>query len=235
MSINIVTCMFVLDSEKNDNIRKNDIKKIKILTDKNNKLPRIKYTGFEMKKETREYLEKIVGTNIFHLEQVYSLDYEGNINIIYLAITNINHINLDDNYQLIDFKVSKNEVVTYGDSIVNYKTIPMVINNNIEYDREFKTDDIDLKLELAISLIAYKRIRGNIDHTDIIFKFMDDTFTLEDVRIVYELITEKNVDKSNFRKKIVKYCEKTENIKTKTGYRPSQRYKFKPLKDDIWV
>ena len=110
MSINIVTCMFVLDSEKNDNIRKNDIKKIKILTDLNNKLPRIKYTGSELKKEIKEYLESIVGTNIFHLEQVYSLDYEGNINIIYLAITNKNHINLNDKYHNNYFYLTLNRI-----------------------------------------------------------------------------------------------------------------------------
>jgi 8-oxo-dGTP diphosphatase len=99
----------------------------------------------------------------------------------------------------------------------------------------FDTNDNNLKLNLAILLIAYKRIRGNIDHTDIIFKFMGDSFTLEDVRMVYELIMDKSVDKSNFRKKIVKYCEKTTMVNTKAGYRPSQRYKFKPIKEDIWL
>ena len=35
MQINLVSCIFVLDSEKNDNIRKNDVKKLKVLV--NNK------------------------------------------------------------------------------------------------------------------------------------------------------------------------------------------------------
>ena len=62
------------------------------------------------------------------------------------------------------------------------------------------------------------------------------TFTLEDVRIVYELIKDTSVDKSNFRKKIIKYCEKVEEKKTeKKGYRPSQKYSFKPLKGDVWL
>ena len=85
-------------------------------------------------------------------------------------------------------------------------------------------------------LISYKRIRNNIDNTDIIFKFMGDSFTLEDVRIVYEILKDASVDKSNFRKKIVKYCEKVNvSSDTKNGYRPSGRYKFKPLKGDMWV
>ena len=32
MQVNIVNCLFVLDSEKNNNIRKNDIKKIKVIS-----------------------------------------------------------------------------------------------------------------------------------------------------------------------------------------------------------
>ena len=47
---------------------------------------------------------------------------------------------------------------------------------------------------------------------DIVFKFLSKSFTLEEVRIVYELIKGKEVDKSNFRKKIVKYCQKIDEI-----------------------
>ena len=212
------------------------IKKIKVLIDTNNHLPKIKYDGNSIKESVRNTISSIIGTNIFHLEQVYTLEYKDSINIIYLGITNaLNITKMDDSYRLVDFKVENNNLVTFDNQKIEYKTIPQVINNNIEYSREFNTNDKDLILTLAMLLIAYKRIRGNIDHTDIIFKFMGNSFTLEDVRIVYELITEKTVDKSNFRKKIIKYCEKTNNINTKTGYRPSQRYKFKPLKDDIWL
>ena len=234
MSINIVSCMFILDSEQNNNIRKNDIKRIKVLTDKHENLPLVNYTGNEIKKETRKYIESILGTNIFHLEQVYTIEEDNGVSIIYLGITNRDHVNLNDNYQLVDFKISDN-VVTFSRNTVGYKTIPIEINNNIEYSREYETNDLNLIKTLTKLLIACKRIRGNIDHTDIIFKFMSDSFTLEDVRLVYELITEKKVDKSNFRKKIVKYCEKTDNITSKKGYRPSQSYKFKPLKEDIWL
>ena len=234
MSVNIILSVFILDSEKNDNIRKNDIKKIKVLTDKNNNLVKIKYSGNSIKEEARDKLESILGTNIFHLEQVYTLEEENGVNIIYLGITNNDNVNLNNEFKLTDFNVSNN-IVLFGDNKISYKTIPIESNRNIEYTREYDTNDDKLKYILTILLIAYKRIRGNIDHTDIIFKFMANTFTLEDVRIVYELITEKEVDKSNFRKKIIKYCDKTNTINTKKGYRPSQSYKFKPLKEDIWL
>ena len=67
-------------------------------------------------------------------------------------------------------------------------------------------------------------------------EFTETGFTLEDVRMTYELIRDCGVDKSNFRKKIIKYCEKVnETVDKKSGYRPSQRYKFKPLKGDVWL
>ena len=123
-----------------------------------------------------------------------------------------------------------------GDKEYKYETIEIEENNNIEYIHEIKTSNKELKRKLLSLLISYKRIRSRIDNTDIVFKFMGDIFTLEDVRMVYELIKDTTVDKSNFRKKIMKYCEKTDNITdSKAGYRPSQMYKFKPLKGDKWV
>ena len=236
MQVNLTVCLFVLDSEKNENIRKNDIKKIKILVDKKNMLPILKFTGINMKEQIRKHIFNIIGSNKFHLEQVYTIDYKNSVDIIYLGITNIeNIINLNDKYQLIDFTLKNNSAVIFGDNIYKYKTKEIIENNNIEYVHEIKVNDEIIKKNILSILISYKRIRSNIDNTDIIFKFMGSSFTLEDVRIVYEMIKDTNVDKSNFRKKIIKYCEKTEGENTKNGFRPSQRYKFKLLKGDAWL
>ena len=43
MNINLVCCLFVLDKESSNNIRKNDIKKIKVLVKKDNTFPCISY------------------------------------------------------------------------------------------------------------------------------------------------------------------------------------------------
>ena len=96
-------------------------------------------------------------------------------------------------------------------------------------------DNIKLKKQLLEIIIAYKQLRSKADTSDIIFKFMSNTFTLEDVRIVYEKIKEVSVDKSNFRKRIIKYCKETEINNVKKGYRPSKMYKFQVLKGDIWL
>ncbi len=235
MQINLVSCLFVLDSEKNDNIRKNDIKKIKVLVNNNNELPTISTESNEIKKQVRNSISSIIGSNTFHLEQVYTMDYKSDIDIIYLGVTNINNISeLKEGYKLVDFEIKDNSLITLDNKEYKYKTIELENNNNIEYLHDIKIDDEQAKRTLMNLLISYKRIRNNIDSTDIIFKFMGSSFTLEDVRIVYELIKDCSVDKSNFRKKIIKYCEKVDtSTNEKNGYRPSQRYKFKPLKGDV--
>lgn len=238
MKVNLIGCLFVLDTEKNENIRKNDIQKIKILTTKDFKLPSVLFDGKGVKNQVRNNLSSIIGSNIFHLEQVFAMDYEKEIDIIYLGVTNIENVKkIDNNYQLIDFKVENNNTITFGNDIYSYRTIEIENYNNIEYIHEIKTNNDNIKRTLLDALISYKRIRVNADSSDIIFKFMGSSFTLEDVRILYEMVKDTKVDKSNFRKKIMKYCEKVEDVKTdkKTGFRPSQKYKFKFLREDIWI
>ncbi len=237
MQINIIGCFFILKSEKNENIRKNDIQKINVLTTHEGTLPTVSFTGGDMKKEIRNHLKSIVGSNTFHLEQVYTMSDEKTLDIIYLAITNIENVRkLDKNYELTELKITDNEWITFGDKKIKYQTKEKEENNNIEYTHIINTKDDTLKKILLYVIISYKKIRSNIDNTDILFKFLGNSFTLEDVRIIYEMIKDTSVDKSNFRKKITKYCEKIESKDTsKNGYRPSQKYKFKPLKGDAWL
>ncbi len=237
MKVNLVGCLFILDNEKNSNIRKNDIKKIKVLVTKEKELPMIDFSAKGIKNQIRKNLSSIIGSNLFHLEQVFTMDYKDSIDVIYLGATNIENVTkLNKNYELVDFYVKDNSNIIFGDKEYNYKTIEVEENNNIEYIHEIDTSDDMVKRTLLSILISYKKIRSTADNTDILFKFMGSTFTLEDVRILYELIKDSSVDKSNFRKKIIKYCEKVEVSEvTKNGYRPSQRYKFKPLKGDVWL
>ena len=237
MKINLVSCIFVLDSEKNENIRKNDVKKIKVLVNNKNELPILCIKEDGLKKQVRKEVSNIIGTNIFHLEQVYTMDYKDDIDIIYLGVTNIENIGkLKKDYKLVDFSIKSNSIIVLDNKEYKYKTIELEENNNIEYIHKIDIKDTKVSRNVMNLLISYKKIRNNIDGTDIIFKFMGSSFTLEDVRIVYELIKDCKVDKSNFRKKIIKYCEKVdEPISIKNGYRPSQRYVFKPLKGDVWL
>lgn len=241
LNTNVVCPFIVLENELNEDIRKNDLKKFKILVDKEDNLVKINIkNGETLKDSLKKELSSIIDSNKFHLEQVYTLGeeryyFDDSIDIIYLGITNFENVKkLDDNYKLIDFDISNN-FITFDDLSYKFKTKEKISNNNIEYYHEIETDDIKIEKKLLEVLIAYKHLRSKVDNSDIIFKFMGKTFSLEDVRIIYEKIKETSVDKSNFRKKIVKYCEETEVESTKKGYRPSKLYTFKVLKGDIWI
>lgn len=242
MKINLVCPIIVLDNESNPNIRKNDIKTFKLLVSKKaNNLVSIRLNeAKDIKNTLRDHIKSIINCDKFHLEQVYTLGEEkyytdNSIDIIHLAIMNIEDIKkLDDNYTLIDFAINNN-VITFGDNKYTFKTIEKVKNNNIEYYHTINVDNLCLEKCLLEIIIAYKHLKVRLDFSDIIFKFMGDTFTLEDVRGVYELIKETSVDKSNFRKRIIKYCEEVSMESSKKGYRPSKIYKFKVTKGDVWV
>ncbi len=241
MKLNIVCCLFVLDNETSSNIRRNDTKRIKVLVNKNNALPQVVYDNKSGIKELiRDYVTEIIGSKMFHLEQVYTLDdidsIKDGVDVIYLGVTNRSNIKrLDNNFELRNFEIKNNENIIIGEDIYKYKTKEKISNNNIEYFHEIKVNDLKLEKALLELIIAYKHLRSKIDNSDIVFKFMDKLFTLEDVRTVYEMIKDVSVDKSNFRKRIVKYCEKTDVIIDKKGHRPTQMYKFKPLSGDIWL
>ena len=143
MQVNIVNCLFVLDSEKNNNIRKNDIKKIKVLVTKDKKLLTIKYQGKNMKDDLKSRLKDILGTEVVHLEQVYTFASEDKVDIVYLGVGNISNIkNLDDNFELVDFSVKTNKSVSLGTDLYKYKTIDIEKDNNIEYIHEIEAERI---------------------------------------------------------------------------------------------
>lgn len=241
MNINLVCPIIVLENELNPNIRKTDVKKLKLLVDNHGNLVNITLDNNNSIKEIlKNKIKTIINSNSFHLEQVYTLGekkyyIDNNLDIIYLAITNAKNIKkLDSNYKLIDFGISNNTII-FDKKSYSFKTKEQISNNNISYYHEINADNIKVEKKLLEIIIAYKQLRTKLDNSDIIFKFMPKYFTLEEVRIVYEMIKETTVDKSNFRKKIAKYCTKTDIDDSKKGYRPSKIYTFKVLKGDTWI
>ena len=241
MKINLVSCLFVLDTESSNNIRKNDNKKLKLLVKNNNTLPSINYDdGSGLKGFIKNYISSIINSDIFHLEQVFALGdkkyFNDSIDIVFLSVTNIENINnLSSEYKLIDFSISNNSLIKFGNNMYEYKTVERFSDRNVDYVHNIYVDDVNIEKTLLEILVSYKRLRTMLDSSDIMFKFMPKEFTLEDVRIVYELVKDKQVDKSNFRKRIIKYVEKCNDKVDNKGYRPTQLYRFKPLVDDIWL
>ncbi|KND51409.1 MAG: putative nudix-like regulator [Parcubacteria bacterium C7867-001] len=75
---------------------------------------------------------------------------------------------------------------------------------------------------------ALTRLRSRVRYTTLIQKLLPAEFTLTELEKAYESIIGKDLDKRNFRKKILKIGILKELAKKRTGgkFRPAQLYKF---------
>ena len=240
MKLNLTCVMLIMDEITNQDIRKNSIKKLGLLVHrKNGALPTVSVNdNCDIKAQIRNELANALGTDSFHLEQVYTLgdkkylDLSG-IDIIHIGITNNSHIKqILPEYDLVDVSI-KNNVITLGDKTYTYVTKEKV-GFSIEYFFETDAKNIQEDKLLIELLTAWKHMRSHLDNSDILFKFLPSEFTLEDARQVYMLLSERNVDKSNFHKKITKYCTEVPGKTSGAGYRPSKQYKFNLKLGDLW-
>jgi 8-oxo-dGTP diphosphatase len=84
----------------------------------------------------------------------------------------------------------------------------------------------------AMYKVAIERLRGKISYTNIAQYLLPKEFTLSELQAVYELILGKEVDKRNFRKKIIALEMVVETGEMQAGVknRPAALYKFKSEK-----
>lgn len=233
MKIRLCCCLFVADTIGSVSKKKNDKKKLQVLVEKNTyNLLSIDFDEkTDLRIQMRRKLQNTLGTNMFHLEQVYTLGdskffKDGYLDIIYVAIACKENIKkLDNNYEFVDFSLKTKKSIMLGDHIYSYSTKATIINDNIEYYHFIDTNNLNLEKSLIELLIALKFLKGRVKNTGIIFYLLNRFFTLEDIRIVYELITEEVVDKSNFRKKYSVYCTETAEVIRNKGFRPAKIFK----------
>jgi 8-oxo-dGTP diphosphatase len=76
--------------------------------------------------------------------------------------------------------------------------------------------------------VALERLRARVHYTTLVSKFMPKEFTLTELENVYETVIGKDLDKRNFRKKILKLDVLKALAKKKQGgpFRPAELYKF---------
>ncbi len=75
---------------------------------------------------------------------------------------------------------------------------------------------------------AHQRIRNKLDYTNVGFELLPDKFTLTELQLVHEAILGENLDKRNFRRKIIqKGIVKPTKEWQQTGRKPAQLYRFK--------
>lgn len=243
MKVVVNVAMFVLDILDSQNVRRNNEPRLKLLVDNKNNIIEMEYDDkVDIKEQIRNFVDTIMNINKpFQLEQVFTLAnpvYYGDdkLSIIYIALLNREDIkNISDNYKLVDFDIEVSSQITVGENIYDFKTVQEITGNNISYVHQFEVNDRLVEKQLMMIIIAYKYLKSRIDTTDIMYKLLPSKFALEDVRLLYELISGRSVDKSNFRKKIIGYCKKTDEIRSDKGYRPTQLYRFEVDKDDIWL
>jgi 8-oxo-dGTP diphosphatase len=74
---------------------------------------------------------------------------------------------------------------------------------------------------------AHQRIRNKLDYTNVGFELLPDKFTLTELQLVHEAILDENLDKRNFRRKIIlKGIVKPTKEWQHTGRKPAQLYRF---------
>ncbi len=75
---------------------------------------------------------------------------------------------------------------------------------------------------------ATKRLKWKFEYTTIAFSLLPKKFSLGELRKIYEIVFEREIDKRNFRKKILSLnILKEESIKKDVPYRPPQLYSLK--------
>ena len=79
-----------------------------------------------------------------------------------------------------------------------------------------------------IILSALRRLKVQLETTNVAFQLLPDHFTLTELQRVYELILDKPLDKRNFRKKILasRLLVDTGSTKMDGYHRPAQLYAF---------
>lgn len=112
-------------------------------------------------------------------------------------------------------------------TIVYYLLMPPL--DNVQWKKVNKIQ----KNIADFSIISYakQRLAWKIEYTNVVYSLLSQEFTLTNLQKVYEVILDKNLDKRNFRKKILslKFLQKLK-IKKIGSARPAMIYAFKDKK-----
>jgi 8-oxo-dGTP diphosphatase len=132
-------------------------------------------------------------------------------------------ISLSDYYseQLYTFPNDNNEI-----SVVYYVLLAnnIKLSTNEQYWVKIKGNS---KPERQIISYALQRLQWKIEYTNVIYSLLPKIFTLSDLQKTYEIILGKDLDKRNFRKKILSlnFLKPTGKKRTDNA-RPAQTYTF---------
>ena len=240
-----------VSEEHTTNYRKNSTKKMSILLVKREDYP---YKGkwclpggfIDPDRETLEECAKRVlkeETNLskIYMEQLYTFDDLNRdprcrvISSSYMALVDKNRLSDKINPNASWFNVTLYEngkdyisvVLDNDDEVIKF-TIKKTLRelSTDRYRFQIKENDklaFDHPLVIAAGI---ERLKNKISYTDIVFNMMPTYFTLGELQQVYEVILGKKLLDPAFRRIIANKVEKTDQMKTGKGHRPSVLFKY---------
>ena len=86
----------------------------------------------------------------------------------------------------------------------------------------------------SIIKYAHQRLISKLTYTNAVYAFLNTKFSLTELQCAYEAIIGKQLDKRNFRKKILDlgFIVETDEMRRDGAYRPARLFKFQSKKKD---
>ena len=241
--------IFAIESKNDENIRTLPNKYLSILLVKREKEPfKNKWClpgGFIEKNETSKEASKRI------------LKKETNLSNIYLThIDTFDSINRDPRGRIISngsmALIDKDKLTSsikenskWFEITINEEKeiINILLTNNLEklnirlkknyisseYDYEVLNSDLSFDHGLIINK-SLEFLKNKVKNTDIIFNLMPTEFTIGELKQVYELLLNKKLVNSAFRRAITPKLTPTGKIIKTGGFRPTELYKYKNKK-----
>ena len=80
--------------------------------------------------------------------------------------------------------------------------------------------------------VAVERLKGKLEYSNVAYALLPSRFRLSELQNVYEVILGQQLDKRNFRKKVMSIglVEPTGKVDSSGAHRPAQLYRFKTRK-----
>ncbi len=190
----------------------------------------------------KRILKKETNLSNIYLEQLYTFDDLKRdprtrvISTAYMALVDkkrlTDKINSNASWFDILFLEEKNNTVkitlTNDETMINLnikKTLKEKTTDRYEF-KSIKNHEIAFDHDIVI-LSGLERLKNKISYTDIVFNMMPKYFTLGELQQVYEVILNKKLLDPAFRRIIANKVEKTDQIQTGAGHRPSALFKYK--------
>jgi len=133
------------------------------------------------------------------------------------------------------FRDSRNRVISVAYyALVDASNLEIKANTDAERVQWFKIDEIP-SLAFDHNLILKKaitRLKSKLTYEPIGFDLLPNEFLFSDLENLYCTILEKEIDRRNFRKKILSYgiLEQTDKIAPVKNGRPAKLFKFNKVK-----